>query len=1038
MKQQLFGADSHEDIISYLSVSKLEEHDSGMHALSIRNNSPAGDLNKKYRLCLSINLHHHSSSILGGGNEETLVKLHLVKIKGPSKFSLKSSWPIKAIAKIDGMEGKNGENNTKFFVHFSSGSSAKRHKKSSSHSMVFEAYKNSAQDQKAFFLWILIQAGIAFSQYSPPTINLDMFKAEDIAKSYVQYLGAATMEESSESELKFLKALASSESEMGSKSIFLSHLGSDHGEKQLVEIPQMTTQEADDVQYFLTQSALGVDRIHDLRSVLLDRLSKLDNANTYSLFSTEVSNHPLVSGFDAIKGDVSEVRMWLQQRDKELKKMRVGIEQIENRNRKLELLERNYRKLADTLEKLFSEISIDDASFKLLLSPDFRSRNGYKATTEAFKLLSSKIKPEKSDFKDLENIRAVKEKDKELKDLNASFCLKASKFLQELFLEESKELMEKYDNSIKEEALSPENLLFFSHQESHDDVLIRYTSLTEYLRKNDKTAYENARQNYTTSMRSNYEKTMKNYFTAIKKLLPRDKIDRSFQNVNVVDATADLKANSAQGGSVLVKIKSGSVQLSLPAPSKVKPQPGKVNVLKAFESALNQISTVIIEENEFCNLMFGFTYSSKDAKKSEPNPSSPSIASSDQDREGDDDEDEENEEGSPKPRQSSKDLQAPKVEESIVDLEKKARKEVHGVLDGLFKGIEAGLFELIGLGNELDPLSLLEMLHETSKITKMDSDCEYLNEMIANLQSRIKQLFNNFIQDQVSWIESNNVAAKKMHIGLPLLKLPGFIAQIENCLPKEVKTGSEKPNAEVKDDGSDSEEMAEKRPGSGALRESASFNDIAPMVEFTYHKIATSIFKWIEVIASHDAKYQAVVTTTNYYFFWMIFTLYFEPVFGMKTHIQQSKALFKENLAKYIKWHMEYAMPDAVQFWDLMESQLLAVSQPSDLPFTPGLSKQNLKKICTKYLDQKLLSEKIKEMWDRVLKHYGTCPDLAMRIWEDTKSQFIERYQRFEQIVSDCYRGEKLPLDIGQVRGIFANKELGNLANEPSISHTMK
>jgi hypothetical protein len=170
----------------------------------------------------------------------------------------------------------------------------------------------------------------------------------------------------------------------------------------------------------------------------------------------------------------------------------------------------------------------------------------------------------------------------------------------------------------------------------------------------------------------------------------------------------------------------------------------------------------------------------------------------------------------------------------------------------------------------------------------------------------------------------------------------------------------------------------------------------------------------------------------------MIFSLYFDPVSGMKSHIQQAKKLYKENLEKYIKWHMEYAMPDAVQFWDLMESQLNAVSQPSDLPFTSGLTKQNLKKICTKYLDQKLLADKVKEIWDRIIKHYGTCPDLAIKIWEETKSHFLERYQRFEKIVSDCYRGEKLPLELSQVRGIFANKELLTMNAEVSVSRTTK
>jgi hypothetical protein len=500
---------------------------------------------------------------------------------------------------------------------------------------------------------------------------------------------------------------------------------------------------------------------------------------------------------------------------------------------------------------------------------------------------------------------------------------------------------------------------------------------------------------------------------------------------------------SASGSKTLTKVKLGQAQLSPPAPSKTKVALGKINIVKAFEMALEQICPVIVEENEFCSLMFG---SSLDAPLSSPTEKK-ELKEEKDDRKEDDEDEEDEEEDVEDDEAVRAAASAQKVKTDMLEQERKIKAELKQMHEMLFKGMEAYLVELVEVGDDLDHLAGLEMLYYTTKAIDMyGDDCEYLVGLLTAVQSKIKILFNTFVQDQLKWLEAVSGTAKKMHIGPPLLRLPGFVEQIEaassigrpahfGSLPPVIK-GAKSVDDSKDDEGSDSEDVGEKKAALVPEFVPTSSNVRDQTVESTYHKLITALFKWIEGIASQDMKYQAVVMTTNYHFFWMVFTMYFPPVPAMRVHVEQAQDLYMTWQEKYIKWHLEYAMPDAVQFWDLMENQLKALSQPTDLPAMNGLSKQQLKKLCSKHLEEKPLKEHVKEMWERVIKHFETSPDLLIRVWEATRNHFRDRYQRFEQLVADCYRSEKVPLSRHEVSALFSHGEMAYIFQDASASNT--
>lgn len=673
----------------------------------------------------------------------------------------------------------------------------------------------------------------------------------------------------------------------------------------------------------------------------------------------------------------------MHQRDKEMKRMRMGIEQIESRNQKLDLLERNNQKLVQTLENLFKAISIDQESMLVLQNPDFRSPKGLKAAVTASQLLLHHLDSNSTIFADLNDMLCVKEKRVMLEALGTNFCNIAFEFLESLFTSFSKELSEtaSLDTRSFSTAVS-----FQSHEETHS-LLQRYLSLCLQLQRMAEVRFESFRNHYTSNFRICYEKQIKSYFNGLKKVILKDKIDRKMVSMPTFELSPRL-SNFKLSEKDLAQRRSSSFSPQWSTTSN-KVLLDKILVHDAFALTLNSLARVIMEEWSFCYEMFAIHVdNAEDLKLSDKNGSS-----------GFEDE---------------VDLERREIENREV---MKNRADINSMVEKLFKGVDAELLDLVDLASSIDQFSTIRMIIQTKKThDKFAGQCDYLSGLLIGIQDKLHSNFKNYINEQAQWIESLSSTAKKLQVGIPIQKFPTFVLQVERVI-EESSSGVSSRGLKKVSEASDSE-----RESSELGNSSNSLIVRDPIIEKSYHRLISSIFKWIEGIASQDPKYQSVVLTTNFFQFWSTFSSLEVDFPGMQDHIQHAYSYYMDHQERYIKWHIEYEMPDVIQFWDLLDNQLAAVSSSADIPFTPCLSRQDLRLLCSRRLDLKPLTSSISNLYSRVTKHFKLSRDLASRIWLSTRDHFQARYQRFEQLVTDCYRNETVSVSSSDVAALFSSQ----------------
>jgi hypothetical protein len=646
--------------------------------------------------------------------------------------------------------------------------------------------------------------------------------------------------------------------------------------------------------------------------------------------------------------------------------MRIGIQKIEGENRQLDLMERNNQKLLATLEALMNDLSLDENSLELLSSPDFRSSGGVRKTLEAAQSLKSLLQPRLARTSGLESLTAVKEKREDLKNVCSGFCEKAFVFLVELFHSEAGEITElinsKSPNGESSSCLVPRN-------DSHD-VLRRYQKLMDVLQTLDREIFVRIAIRYSEISSVPYQNEIKLFPAKFKKANLRDKVDRKMVNMHSVALPEPGE------GKVISSHKSAS-----------SGQLQKTSFAGAFCELIEDISPSILAEQNFISDFFSITVDVSDindlSKQSEAEEQHSSV------------------------------LEESYREERMEELrnaEKQNRESLTRIMESSFKQIDVEINNLLSWGSETDAFLPLLVLKTTDTVLKEhEEESEYLIKFLTSIQSQARVLFNQYVEEQVSWIQDINVAAKKCGIGAPFLKLPAFLDLIEEtCNMQMSEFDSHSPEAS----------------------KSATVQTIGT----TLQKIISATFKWIESIAVQDPKYTSVVLLTNFHFFWKTLESRPRRIPSLEKYVVDAKRLFEDNLDRYAKWHLQYAMPDPVQFWDALDSHLAGKTAPQDIPFTAGLSKNDLRALLKKHLDPKDVNKIVQEMLARVQKHFKGYPGLIKDIWTATRDHFISRYERFVKQISECYVNEKTPMSVSEVLHVFSAGESGALLAETSHS----
>jgi hypothetical protein len=112
--------------------------------------------------------------------------------------------------------------------------------------------------------------------------------------------------------------------------------------------------------------------------------------------------------------------------------------------------------------------------------------------------------------------------------------------------------------------------------------------------------------------------------------------------------------------------------------------------------------------------------------------------------------------------------------------------------------------------------------------------------------------------------------------------------------------------------------------------------------------------------------------------------------------------MYKEYRDLYVAWSVKYAFPKVFEFFTLLDTTSSSLSSLRDVPFTPGLSKQDLRTMMKTHLVKKKIQKVVNSMLQRLVKHLGEKGPLLPYVWTCMNEYFVASFHRFETLVSQC------------------------------------
>lgn len=771
-----------------------------------------------------------------------------------------------------------------------------------------------------------------------------------------------------------------------------------------IQLPSITDTEAKDIEYFLKQTGLDIQNVDKLEKHLQNRLAEIENESICLMFAAQgfELGRGMLAGMDKALNDLEEITSWVTFHDSELNLMRSGIEQIEKRNEKLGIVDRNYDKLYKTLSELINEIKLDYKVVALIKNPDFE--NSLNETLDACKTLDSVLKKEMQGS--MQGMKAVIDEKNKHEQLRIAFAEKATVLLSQQIVASGR---------VAVESVTEANVLSLTAHQKNHSVLRRLVKLAQYLNSADPTVHVRLGEDYVAAFKKVFEADFRQYFKTVNKIMVVESRDAR------ISAHADLVVDgSANIGKDISKL----------AQSFVKDAPAG-SMTRVFAQTLQRVAALCMEEQRFLVDFFAVKEEAADEKKAKR----VSIQSG----ADNDDMDEEDEEEESVDRGGSFHVAVPSTSSSSsssssaaagaltrkVSVEKKEpaaaatggaaassasssatpaptvrgragsadaaggdkksviknMSSIKKMLQQLIMGLEEELKQLIALGDKADHFNSLEMLIACERLISTmanEEPCEYLVAVTSNVQALLMQLWGAFIDAEVININTSVMSGKQAGVLPTLLKFPCFL---EHC--ESVIVGMRSQTADM-----------------------------------TYSKCGVALLNWIERMSKQDEKYTDVVMMENMHYLFSVFN-FREPRLGaLQSLTERAKKGYLDSRKRYVQWHLDYELAPLTKFWKRLAEELKNTS-PEEIQLSPDLSKQELREVVKSFLNVKSMEKRCKLMLERLRKHLPKNKTLVAEVWAEIRMQFLSQFIWFDRIMRTCYQNESVGLSPSEITGTF-------------------
>lgn len=251
--------------------------------------------------------------------------------------------------------------------------------------------------------------------------------------------------------------------------------------------------------------------------LFIEHLSKslieLDGANVESILASKAEEKvlKLIEIIDASIDEVECVERTLDEYEEIMSLIRESMEKMGEKNTMIEIANKNNLKLLQELEKVISQLDINQSQQIALTETDLNSLQGIQAAKESGRILFNAINADLDP--ELMRLSAVQDQKKRFDKWKSKFCNTISRHLNNLFIHLGNDLGEYHQNSSNDLKLP---------KHSHHRELDSYQELMHLLKVMDISFYEALSKVYTTSICKVYERDLRHFFDQSKSMVSKN------------------------------------------------------------------------------------------------------------------------------------------------------------------------------------------------------------------------------------------------------------------------------------------------------------------------------------------------------------------------------------------------------------------------------------------------------------------------------------------------------------------------------------
>ncbi|KAN0047965.1 hypothetical protein ACTA71_002354 [Dictyostelium dimigraforme] len=748
--------------------------------------------------------------------------------------------------------------------------------------------------------------------------------------------------------------------------------------------------------------------------VLTERLGK-----TLSTLETEMIVGVLDSGVGVNEvisqlGDkdgthLTGVTAWIEYYNKQLQDMKKYIEHIEGKNNKMEIVSRNQKLLYSELNNLIGLMTLSDSTIATLTSPQFNNTVGLKMAIEAAedlkRALTTKLKS------GMDNMMAVKDQRKVFETYKVSFARKVGTLVESIFKTTDKEITKHVSTSH-----SPSEDGFPDYK-GYYGVLREFKPLVNWLKEMDHEKLIPLIAHYIKAFRPIYKRDIKEFFSDIQNSLEKESKDQN-----------DFFSSSSK------KSIENSNNTTTSTPSKNASKKRKIDRL--FKFALSCLDPYIMVKQKF--IMDFFLYQDPPRLVGQRNNHSSISGGSGGGGNKDSKDRKDKKSSSKKDKKDKKDKKKKDSElspsssptivgdnEKLIDsnspnslnsanttnsattttttisspedssvsspVKESPDAPLDLILSEMFDSVIPELRDMVEKADQVNPFYLLTMLLQTEVYIDLHSrknpdHSSYFVKILAEVQKTMKTLFNKFLDVQVEAIKSTQTSLKRCGVLNHFKNFHNFVLELQKY-------------------------KSESDTGSSTL-----------LIESSYKKIILELFNWLDGLVEklpEGKKYKFISKLENHYFFFLKLDDLIQNNYinCLSQHKETSQTIYKENLEIYVNFLIDLKFKSLIEYYTKMDELLLTLP-PSDIQFQQSHSKQQFKKIVEKFKTENIEKGLLKALLN-VQKNIAKDSHLVLVIWNRLEDVFIEKYEHFQDITSDCYN-QTMPVSSDQIKGIFA------------------